>query len=72
MLIGFAPWKSAIYNEQKEVTEIGLYNTKSFTFTQRASFPKIKFDSMQMWVDESEGRIYVAYNNHLLRLPLQR
>jgi hypothetical protein len=63
---------AAIYNEQKEVTEVGRYNTKSFAFTPRASFPEIKFDSMQMWVDESEGRIYVAYNDHLLRLPLQR
>src|SRR5262249_16012244 len=63
---------AAIYNEQKEVTEVGRYNTKSFTFTPRVSFPDINFDSMEMWVDESEGRIYVAYNNHLLRLPLRR
>jgi len=63
---------AAIYNEQKEVTEVGRYNTKSFAFIPRVSFPDINFDSMQMWVDEAEGRIYVAYNNHLLRLPLQR
>ncbi|HKQ77803.1 MAG TPA: HEAT repeat domain-containing protein [Blastocatellia bacterium] len=63
---------AAIYNEQKEVTEVGRYNRKSFTFTPRVSFPEINFNSMEMWIDESEGRIYVAYNNHLLRLPLQR
>jgi len=63
---------AAIYNIQKEVTEVGRYNTKSFAFTPLVSFPEINFDSMQMWVDESESRIYVAYNNHLLRLPLQR
>ncbi|HEY8460135.1 MAG TPA: hypothetical protein VIM99_07125, partial [Blastocatellia bacterium] len=63
---------AAIYDEQQGVTQVGRYNAKSFVFTPRASFPEINFDSMQMWVDESEGRIYVAYNNHLLRLPLQR
>ena len=62
----------ALYNEQKEVTEVGRYDTKRFVFTPTAAFPEIRFDSMQMWVDEAEGRIYLAYHGHLLRLPLRQ
>jgi hypothetical protein len=32
--------------------------------------PEIYFTSEMMWVDEAARRIYLAYNGHLLRLPL--
>ena len=43
----------------------------SFTFAPRASYPSIVFDSASMWVAESSGQIYVAYDGDLLRLPLE-
>ncbi len=63
---------AAIEDEKNETTEVGRYDARRLVFTPLARFPKIRFDSMNMWVDESESRIYVAYHGHLLRLPLQR
>lgn len=63
---------AAIYNEKNKVTEIGRYNLRTFAFTPTQSIPELKFDSMQLWVDEAKQCIYVVYNGHLLRLPLQR
>jgi len=40
------------------------------TNTPLLELPEIKFDSMQMWADESARKLYIAYNGHLLRLPL--
>ncbi len=31
--------------------------------------PRIKFDSMQMWIDA--GKVYFVYEGHLLALPLK-
>jgi hypothetical protein len=61
---------AAIVSEKDWSTEVGRYDAKRFVFTPVSRFPKISFDSMQMLVDEAEGKIYVAYNGHLLRLPL--
>jgi hypothetical protein len=35
-----------------------------------AVHPAIMFWSENAWVDEPEGRVYVAYKGHLLSLPL--
>ena len=29
--------------------------------------PQITFDSMSMWVDEKQGKLYLVYKNQLLR-----
>jgi hypothetical protein len=57
---------------EKNYTEIGRYNTKSFVFIPLIKFPKMMFDSMQIWGDEAEDKVYLAYNGHLLRLSLQQ
>ncbi len=59
---------AAIPDEEKSETEIGIYNAKTFTFKPLMKVPRIKFDSMQMWVDG--GKVYFAYEGHLLALPL--
>lgn len=59
-------------DDEKNYTEIGRYNTKSFVFIPLIKFPKMMFDSMQIWVDEAEDKIYLAYKGHLLRLSLQQ
>lgn len=33
--------------------------------------PRLQFDSLSMWVDESREKLYVVYKNQLLRLPLK-
>jgi hypothetical protein len=63
---------AAIASEKDWSTEVGRYDAKNFVFTSVSRFPKIRFNSMQMLVDEAEGKIYLAYNGHLLRLPLQK
>lgn len=52
--------------------EIGRYDTKAFTFHSVLSLPAMRFSSMQMWIEEAESWIYVAYNGHLLRMALPK
>ncbi len=61
---------AAIPDPMKNMTIVGRYDANSFQFTPLMEIPEISFNSMQMWVDESAGRIYLTYNKHLLRLPL--
>jgi hypothetical protein len=35
------------------------------------TIPKIKFNSMDMWVDEPGNKVYFVYRGHLLALPLR-
>ncbi|MCU0240313.1 MAG: hypothetical protein MUC29_12810 [Pyrinomonadaceae bacterium] len=60
----------AIPNQEKEQTQIGVFNAKTLTFKSLQTFPKIRFNSMEMWVDEKEAKIYFVYEGHLLSLPL--
>lgn len=60
---------AAIPDEEKSETQIGIYNTKTFTFKPLMKVPRIKFDSMQMWIDA--GKVYFVYEGHLLALPLK-
>jgi len=62
---------SAIPDETKNQTQVGRYNLKDFSFTPVLVVPKISFDSMSMWVDEKQGKIYVVYRDQLIRLPLK-
>jgi hypothetical protein len=42
-----------------------------FTVRQVLKIPKIKFDSMNMWVDEAGSRAYFVYEGHLLGVPIK-
>jgi len=55
---------------EKNQTQVGRYNLKDFTSKSVLTLPHISFDSMAMWVDAKQKKIYVVYNNQLLRLPL--
>lgn len=61
---------AAIYNPQAKLTEIGRYNEKTFTFQAVKQIPDINLNSMDIWVDEKEAKIYFVYQGHLLALPL--
>lgn len=62
---------AAMYDPEKKETQVGIYDTRSFGFKPVLRVPKIKFNSMSLWVDESSGRAYFVYRGHLLALPLQ-
>jgi hypothetical protein len=62
---------AAIPDEKKNQTEVGRYNLKDFSFKPMLAVPQINFSSLSMWVDESHGKLYVVYENQLLRLPLK-
>lgn len=61
---------AAIPGRTKGETLLGIYNTRTQKFTQRLKLPKIEFDSMHMWVDEAEGKVYIVYEGQLLSVPL--
>ena len=61
---------AAIADDEKAATDIGIYDTKTFGFKTVLRVPKIKFNSMNMWVDEPGKKIYFVYRGHLLSLPM--
>lgn len=61
---------AAIPDGEGGKTTVGLYNTRTFTLKPTLTVPKIRFDSMDMWVDQTAGKVYFVYNGHLLSLPL--
>jgi len=67
---GSSEYWAAIPDSEKNLTRVGLYNTRAFSFKPLMEIPEINFTSDNMWVDEAAQRIYLAYNGHLLRLPL--
>ncbi len=62
---------TALPDSEKTETQIGLYNAKTLAFKPLLAIPQINFDSMAMWVDEKEGKIYFVYEGQLLALPLK-
>lgn len=62
---------AAIYDAEKGMTEVGVFETRTFGFRSILRIPKIRFNSMNMWVDEAGGKVYFVYRGHLLLLPLQ-
>ena len=60
---------AAIYDPEKKETQVGIYDTKVFGFKPLLRVPKIKFNSMSMWVDETARKVYFVYRGHLLALP---
>ena len=63
---------AAIPDAEKNETQFGVYNTKTLAFKSLVKLPQISFDSMNVWVDEKESKIYSVYEGHLLRLPLPK
>lgn len=63
---------AAIPDVEKNETTVGIYNARTFTFTQVLRVPKIKFNSMTMWADEPAAKLYFTYRGHVLALPLKR
>ncbi len=62
---------AAISDTDKDQTQVGRYNLKDFSFKPIMLIPHITFDSMAMWVDESNEKLYLVYEGQLLRLPLK-
>jgi hypothetical protein len=60
---------AAIPGKNSSCMDVGRYDIKNFSFTPIVTLPAIQFDSMDMWVDESEGGFYVAANGCLLWIP---
>lgn len=63
---------AAIPDGEKNETQVGTYNAKTFAFTPLLKVPQIEFDSMDVWADEKENKIYIIYEGHLLVLPLPK
>lgn len=63
---------AAIPDTDKNETQIGIYNSRNFTFKPLQKVSRISFSSMEMWVDEKENKIYLAYAGHLLAFPLKK
>lgn len=61
----------ALPDEEKNRTRVGRYNTRDFSFTSSMEVPHIVFNSMAMWIDANQAKVYLVYKNQLLRLPLQ-
>jgi hypothetical protein len=59
----------ATINDRK-TTEIGRYNAKIFSFKSLIKISNIIFNSMDLWVDEKERKVFFIYQGHLLSLPL--
>lgn len=51
-------------------TLIGRYDPCTFALAPVMKVPGLWFESRAMWVDEPEERILVAYEGHLLSIPL--
>ncbi len=62
---------AAIYDVKSDTTDIGRYNDKTFTFQTVVKLPDIALDSMNIWVDETENKIYFTYQGHLLSIPMK-
>jgi hypothetical protein len=62
---------AVIYDKKSDTTDIGRYNDKTFTFQTAVKLPEIALDSMAVWVDEKEGKIYFTYQGHLLSVPIK-
>ena len=62
---------AAIPDAAKNQTRVGRYNVKDFSFKPVMVVPRIEFDSMTMWVDAKQEKVYLVYKGQLLRLRLQ-
>ena len=63
---------AAIPNRTKKQTQVGIYNAETFSFKSKLEIPQILFDSMDLWVDEQENKIYFVYKGQLLGLKMMQ
>jgi HEAT repeat protein len=63
---------AAIPDREKNETVVGIYDAKTLSFVQNIRVPKIRFNSMQMWVDNRALKLYFVYRGHVLTLPLAK
>lgn len=63
---------AAMPDLKKDETVIGVYDSRFFNFRPVLTVPKINFDSMDMWVDQTAGKAYFIYKGHLLAAPLYK
>ena len=56
---------------EKNQTQVGRYNLKDFSFKSMLTIPHLSFESMSMWVDARNEKIYVVYKDQVLRLPFK-
>lgn len=63
---------AAIYNETTKATEIGRYETKTFSFKPILQIPDINLDSRDVLIDDKDAKIYFVYEGHLLALPIPK
>jgi len=59
---------AAIYDEKTNATQIGRYDTKTFSFKLILQIPDITLSSRDILVDEKESKVYFVYQGHLLAL----
>jgi hypothetical protein len=53
-------------------TEFGRYDAKLLKFKSLLKLPEIEFESMEMYADEKEAKLYFVYEGHLLRIPMPK
>lgn len=63
---------AAIYDARTKTTSIGKYSEQKFTFLPILKLPDIELNSMDVWVDEKEGRVYFVYKTQLLSAPINQ
>ena len=63
---------AAIPSAAATETQVGIFNSKMFSFKPVVKVPRISFNSMNLWVDETDGKIYFVYEGQLLALPLPK
>src|SRR5262249_45539621 len=66
----FEYW-AAIPDRENNRTRVGRYNSRDFSFQTALDIQQLTFDSFSMWVDEKEAKLFVVYQEQLLRLPLR-
>jgi hypothetical protein len=71
-LNGSETFWAAIPDPEKNETAVGFYQAKTMSFKPLITLPQIIFDSMALWVDEAENKMYFIYEGHLLSLPLPK
>ncbi len=61
---------AAIPDPDRKQTLVGLYDSQVFGFRPLLTIPKLLFDSMDLWVDQSERKAYFVYKGHVLAAPI--
>jgi len=65
-------FRAAIFDDQKQVTVVGRYDAKTFSFTPLIQIPELRLSSADIWVDQKGDRLWIAYRGHLLRMPFPK